>query len=450
MSPSPLFFEILSDLNNYRFKEVEMRLNQWESQPLPPQELKQVLHLRGIMAFYKDDLEGSGQFFSQASKKETDYLEFHLDYASFLYTLGQWDQWRDEYGIIEDLLDSEEEVQSPKAWILLSKFYEEEGLISKSLKALQTAYSQAVDHANPIRKSILVQLLRIESTFLFGKNVGTYYSQLIQIQNKNLSKEFEIETEHALMLGELSLVGPQHACERLLSALNRDDISNMDSNFLLSDFLEECLINNYSIPEIILNKMSQFSSDFPFEKILLNLCSPSKKPSLNIGELMKLAPELSVAGYLRVLILSIKVLPGLEKELKNKIHLLFSSVDADSRHSWTLRLDKYLETSNKRVIYDEKKRVLEYENKSVDLSRKRGMLLFFEALSKHPEASIEDMIHTIWQSDYSPDHFHRLRMTAHRMNKVLYDLTSIEKAIEVNSDQVRIKSNLVIDRGASL
>ena len=142
-----------------------------------------------------------------------------------------------------------------------------------------------------------------------------------------------------------------------------------------------------------------------------------------------------------------ELLSNADAELKNKLHLLLSSIDPDSRHSWTLRLASYLKTSQKRVFYDEKSRSLKYENKAVDLSRKRGMLLFIEALAKNPNSSIEGMIQLIWESDFSPDHFHRLRMTAHRMNKVIYDLTSVEKAIEVSSDRVRVKPILVLDNG---
>jgi hypothetical protein len=74
------------------------------------------------------------------------------------------------------------------------------------------------------------------------------------------------------------------------------------------------------------------------------------------------------------------------------------------------------------------------------------MLTFIEIMSQNSSETVEKMIERIWDTEFSPDHFHRLRMTAHRMNELLFDLTSIKKPIQVSSDFVMVSGELELVR----
>lgn len=56
-----------------------------------------------------------------------------------------------------------------------------------------------------------------------------------------------------------------------------------------------------------------------------------------------------------------------------------------------------------------------------------------------PALSIDEAIRKLWGVDFSPEHYHRLRMIVHRLNRLIHEGTSLGKVIEVDSQSVRLK-----------
>ena len=52
---------------------------------------------------------------------------------------------------------------------------------------------------------------------------------------------------------------------------------------------------------------------------------------------------------------------------------------------------------------------------------------------------MDEAIALLWQSDFSPEHYHRLRMGVHRLNSLINKVTGLGKVIEVDSQTVRLR-----------
>ena len=441
------FSAIVKAISDRKFEDATTQIQRWADQEalLTPIDLRCIGHLKALIQIQKGELENALETLEEVLKNHGENLALFMEKACCHYQLGQWTQWRQAYTHVEGVLTNTQlevdPVRKVEAFILLGKFHEEEGSIVKARDFYQSAVDMVPGQKLNLRFRAKTQLMRVEATFGSRDVVGNLYSELIQIQKNEKTVDLEIELEHALMLSEMNLVGPLHASERLLKILEMTDILEADKSLMLYDFLEECVVNKYEIPE----GLSEWSQKIPpadeFETMIGNLVTKSGS-DMSLTRLMGLSSQVTPSSYLRLLTLALRALPDFSREIKNKLHLLLSAVDGPSRHLWNKRIDVFTESSSKLLKFDLEKRVISFESKDIDLSRKRGMLVFAEMIAQNGEMSVEEMIEKIWQTEYTPDHFHRLRMTAHRMNQLLFDLTSIEKPIEVNADRIKLNPKI--------
>lgn len=448
MTPqSERFLAILKTISDRKFLEADAEIQQWHTRThnLTPTDKRCIGHLRAILSIQQGDLELALKTLENVLDTHGENIALHMEKACCHYQLGNWALWRQSYEQIESVLTSSQwkidPVKKTEAFILLGKFLEEEGAIAKA----RTLYQSAIDLAPQSRLDLKfrskTQQMRLDATFGPRGLVGAIYSELIQVQQNEKSVDLEIELEHSLMLSEMNLVGPLHASERLLKILKMQNILQADQSLMLYDFLEECIVNRYEIPEETLSWCKKISPNDEFETMIGHLAQKTGS-EMSLTRLMALSSQVTPSSYLRLLTLALRALPKHSDEIKNKLHLLLSAIDSPSRHLWIKRIDSFIETSSKLLMFDLEKRVISFESKGVDLSRKRGMLVFAEMIAQNNDISVENMIEEIWQTEYTPDHFHRLRMTAHRMNQLLFDLTSIEKPIEVNADRIKLNPKI--------
>ncbi|MCB0361457.1 MAG: hypothetical protein KDD35_01965, partial [Bdellovibrionales bacterium] len=129
---------------------------------------------------------------------------------------------------------------------------------------------------------------------------------------------------------------------------------------------------------------------------------------------------------------------------KNKINLILSSLPIEAKSFWLFRMKPYLDSEDFIIRFNKEARSLRFQCKEVDLSRKKGMLLLLEAMIDGPRKSIDEVIRVLWNCDYSPENYHRLRMTVHRLNQILYKLTSIPKVLEISADYLSLKPSIYL------
>jgi hypothetical protein len=79
------------------------------------------------------------------------------------------------------------------------------------------------------------------------------------------------------------------------------------------------------------------------------------------------------------------------------------------------------------------------QGKSVDLCKKKIGQQILTILMKNPTLSVDQFIHHLWQTSFTPEHYHRLRMSIHRLNSLIHEASGIGKVIEVDSQEVRLR-----------
>ncbi len=52
---------------------------------------------------------------------------------------------------------------------------------------------------------------------------------------------------------------------------------------------------------------------------------------------------------------------------------------------------------------------------------------------------MDEAIKLLWQTEFSPEHYHRLRMSVHRLNTLIHETTGFGKVVEVDSQTVRLR-----------
>ena len=248
------------------------------------------------------------------------------------------------------------------------------------------------------------------------------------------------------MLTELNLVGLQHASERLHWALQKD-WPREDHLLFLFDFLEEALVRGFEIPEIT----DQFIKDLPqnelnaYERQLLQIYNGDFTGSETILQLSRMAPEISWANYIRLLALNRNANNQISsQEIQSQLQLILNALDSHSKSLWIQRYKNVLGTKGHILFFEPQTSLLKYRGQAVDLSRKKTILLLVKALVKNSQYNVEQMIFDIWQSSFSMEHYHRLRMLILRLNRELQPLTGLEKIITIDLQTVQLKDNVTL------
>lgn len=412
-------------------------------------------HLRGIIAQFLGLHEEAYSLFMLGLERYGENVNLLRDLSSICYQLDLPAKWRFYYRLLKQRLHECGDLLSPESNIscqlACGKFLEEEGDLVGALDIYEECLEKCQSIPDPHLKHLfylrtLPQLVRLKAQFNQTAAMGHYYSELISIDRKECPKYLNVEIQHSLMLAEVNLVGPNHAWSRVKPLLDDEDILESDRRLLYFDFIEELLIRGLPLPvEAKLYQSLQDNAD-SYETEIGLLAFSAKNPR-DLTELSCLASTLSWSCYLRILILYFSRTKDSElaEELKNKISLILSSLSSEAKGFWFNRMKPYLGSGDFVINFSREGRTVIFQNKEVDLSRKKGMLILLEALVEKPEKSVDEMIRLLWNCDYSPENYHRLRMTVHRLNQILYELTAIPKVFEISADRLSLKPSICLE-----
>jgi DNA-binding response OmpR family regulator len=130
---------------------------------------------------------------------------------------------------------------------------------------------------------------------------------------------------------------------------------------------------------------------------------------------------------------------GVRQELHRKIQLIIRALDPRSQELWTNRLKQALQTQEIRIDFSARNRSVNIQGKILDLSKKKIGLQLLEKLVSKPSLTVDEAIQLLWQSEFSPEHYHRLRMSVHRLNTLIHETAGFGKVVEVDSQNVRLR-----------
>lgn len=450
----------LDTLNLIQRGELAEATRGINSYPAQTQVEKRILeHLRGLVAEFSGDLETAYHTYLKALEKYGENIKLLGDLASACYQLDLMAKWRFYHQKVLKNLTELDDYLSLESRVVCGlgagKNMEEDGDLAGAMNLYEQCFtlSQGVEDFETRQNlylRVLPQLVRLRSQFNHADKLGLYYTELISLQRGDYPKHLDVEVQHSLVLAEISLIGPHHAWARARLALEDKNFLESDRRLIYFDFLEEMLIRGFVIEEEMKAYQELVGSADSFEQeIALLAFAPNSRRDL--GELADLASALSWSCYLRILILYFGSTGNerLAEELRNKINLILSALGPQSKAYWLNRMRPYMASGDLVINFSREKRTIAFQNKELDLSRKKGMLLLLEAMTENSEKSVDDVISLLWSDQYSPENYHRLRMTVHRLNQLLYDLTAIPKVLEVSADRVSVKPTVCLESMSS-
>ncbi len=324
-----------------------------------------------------------------------------------------------------------------EAELMVGKFLEEEARLIPAIRFYERALARSDKPAQYVRA--LIQKSRWHALYEPVPQLSGFYRELISIGPDQFTRDLRIELEHSLMLMELRLVGEDHAWQRF--EVLENEIDEIDQRLMVFDFVEGLMVQDLPVRSAVIEKMKSFKDLELFETFLLKLAQGKLEPAEVIQEFVLLASQLPWASFLRLLCITAnrdELLP-VREELQRKIHLIIKSLDRESQVLWAARLKQSFQAAEIRVDFSSQRRSLSIHGKRIDLSKKKMGLQLIEGLMDRSMITVDDAIRLLWQSSFSPEHYHRLRMGIHRLNTLIHETAGLGKIIEVDSQHVRLR-----------
>lgn len=439
MSLPPKFKDINMHFLNGDLNKVEMMLKEFRA--VSTVEARIRAHYVALVDFRRGNVAEARARIELALQDYGENVSLYRDLAVCLYHQQDMLAFRECIDKLERILVEQEARLSNRAFweceLMLGKFLEEEAKLAPAL----IFYERALGHAENLCHRLRISLQKARWMALYEPcpELGTLYRELISVPSESITADLQIEFEHSLLLIELRLIGADHAWQRFERL--GPTVEEIDRRLLLFDYIEGCLSQDVIIQPNVLEIVNQFKNFDPYENFLRQLIQGHLEGSMKIQELNRLAPKLPWASYLRLLCLTanLESLPSVKLELNRKIQLIIHSLDPKSQHLWNSRLKQALQQPEIKVEFCARSRSLTIQGKTVDLSKKKIGQQLLAILSRQASLSVDQAIEHLWQSSFSPEHYHRLRMGIHRLNTLINETSGHGKIIEVDSQVVRLR-----------
>ena len=429
---------------NGDYSVAEFRLQ--SLRPESPAELRTVEHFAAIVEFRRGNIVRAKEMMEIAAQKHGPNVNLLRDLVVCQYHLQDMMGFRSNLALLEKALTEKQDVLSSRSLLecelMVGKFLEEEAHLSKALEFYERAYNRAEKPAHKIR--LLIQRARWHALYQSTDKLGAYYRELISLSREGMTRDLCVELDHSLMLIEMRLVGGDHAWQRIQQL--GDSLSEVDQRLMFFDFIEGALTHDFELDAVVLEKLNTFNTLDPFEQYLAKLAKGTLQSTGMLHELTVLASLVPWSSYLRLLCLAANLTtnPSIRVELNRKIQLIVRDLDGQSQQLWNQRVKQALQSPEIRVEYSARTRSVAIQGRSVDLSKKKMGQQLMESLSQKAELTVDEAISVLWQSSFSPEHYHRLRMGIHRLNTLINKVTGLGKIIEVDSQTVRLRPEVKI------
>jgi hypothetical protein len=447
MSVREALEKINLDILDGRLDAAEKALAALE--PSGPVEERMRAHYSAIVLFHRGRVEQAQAMMEDAIRRFGENVNLLRDLIVCQYHANDMIGFRAHLNDLELLLLEKENELDPRSLLecelMLGKFLEEEARLAPALLFYERALHRVTKPEHRFR--ILIQKARWQALYEPGEELSGLYRELISVPTERITRDLRIELQHSLMLIELRLIGADHAWHRIERASS--DIGDLDLRLLVFDFIEGALTQDLPLSPAVLQIVSQFERLDPYEEFLRKIIQGPLEPQDKIDALAGLAAKISWASYLRLLCLcaNLEAQTSAKQELNRKIQLIIRGLDPRSQALWNLRLKQALQVPEIKAELSVRGRSVTVQGKVVDLSKKKIGLQLLAGLLGKTSLSVDEAIQLLWQSSFSPEHYHRLRMSTHRLNTLINEITGLGKFIEVDSQNVRLRPEIKL-RGA--
>lgn len=433
------FQVIRSLIHNSKFDEARQTLKSVLA--TTPAERRAKGHLMAIVTFREGKIAQAYEELQAVLDQYGENVNLMRDILTCQYHLQDMQGFRSGLARLEILLLENEHQLSARSLLecelMVGKFLEEEARLAPAAVFYDRALTRSNDPMHRLRT--LIQKARWHALYEPLPELSNYYRELISFPREKLSIDMSMELEHSLMLIELRLVGSDHAWQRIERVAGR--VTEIDQRLLIFDFIEGVLGLDVEPPKAVLQRAAEFTDLDPFEEFIKKFVFNSFDQQGLLQELTALSSKLPWSSYLRLLCLAAnrEDMPSVKSELHRKIQLILRALDPRSQALWTQRLKQSLQTPEIRMDFSSRNRSITIQGKVVDLSKKKIGLLLLERLVVKNTMTVDEAIELLWQSSFSPEHYHRLRMSIHRLNTLIHETAGLGKVIEVDAQTVRLR-----------
>lgn len=368
-----------------------------------------------------------------------------IDRANCRYLEGDMIKWREEYNTLSKHLASHIELLSPntksKVHLCLAQFFESDGLISHANIYYLQALEDLEQTNNPRQFfKILSQYVRFQATYKIKKNLSQGYYQLLAYKVTSFDNNLNFYIDHALILAEVILLGPEHARTRYESS--KAALTRADRNLLAADFTLELLafqrLNKIDLQPLILSLALSMQLDElspQFEKAVYKAAHGESDLKLMISN----HHEIPKADYMRLANGLMDQLTETQKfELHKKILLLIDTTSFEDQKIWQEIFGLGQSASIEEVQYNEKRKTLSFANQEVSLARQKSYLEIIETVIAHTKIDTYKLIELLWRGEGSPEDVSRLRMRILRLNRSLQKDLGLVNFIKIENNLVSI------------
>ncbi len=406
-------------------------------------------HSQAEVAMIQGNMQQALDLLLAAKEKYGEHVALLTDIAICYYSLNEFKKWKFAFADLKKAYAEHKDFlifeRRAMAELNLAKFYEEDGEVAIAAQMYMTLIRQMEERQDIARfYRIMSQALRVMSTFHMSGNLANTYQLMITIGKAQINLYASIDVQHALLLSELALTGPQNAAARLLEVLRTDKVSLYDKQLIYFDFLEESLLQGFPVSEKLIPFASLFKELNGFEKEVFKLAI-KKDYAVDFENLIQLSQTLPLSCYIRVLGAYIAKTKdeATAVELRNQMKLVTSSLSAESQNHWINRYQKLLKVSAATVLnYNTDAKLLTFGNKAETLARREAFGVLIELLSRSPEVDTEKAIACIWNVSFDPTYYKSLRMTVLRLNKLIFAMIGVPKVLEINKTKITLTGGI--------
>lgn len=416
--------------------------------PANPREQRMTDHLKGIVNMRKGNFDQAIETFTCTVKENGSNLGVLLDLAASYYLSNQFfnfnltlSQAQKQMQLASEILSPERKVES---FLQLGKFIEEKGDLAEALRLYTGACTISKDRfhesffrVNFIRSS--AQILRMSIQYKMNvSQITEMYNDLLQHSAKDTDFDCEFEVEHALIHAESHLLGLDSALFRLRRLQKNPIMTSYESELIYSDLVYSYLIQNKSVPKILVTELEKIRIKSVQVLTLLTLCEGDELSEQHVNHLSNNVPA---ALFLRLLIANSVRHTQIDTN-QNRILLAVQAQPTLSRKIWMNLIGIGAESTGQTVYYDKASNQLVYQEKPFSFLKQKSFQELIDLLMTTPNISSYDAIRILWNGDGSESDLSRLRMRIHRLNKKLTAFWALPKFIEVDDNKIVLKVDL--------
>lgn len=382
-------------------------------------------------------------------KRYGNHVALLTDITICYYTLSDFKNWKFAFNDLKkayfenkDILTFERRIM---AELNIAKFTEEDGdIATAATNYLRIMKEMNERHDMPRFYRSISQALRVLATFRITGQLAEIYRQMISVGKTQVGLVAHVDVQQALLISELVLIGPQSASSRLIEVLKNDSISIIDKQILYYDFIEEHLLHGFDIEDQIISYATNFRELNAFEHEIQKIAFINNYKT-ELIHLTQLSTQLPLSSFIRILGVHLARSKNSKftTELRSQFKLLISTLNSESQQYWISRYKKFfLANEELQISYDSRSKILSYNNNTTDLSRRSGFQGVIELFNVSNSLETETVIRKLWNVSFDPNYYKSLRMTVHRLNEIIFNLTGIPKAIEINKQKLEIKGKI--------